>query len=1564
MANEFIARKGLISSGSINVSGSITASGFFGTASIANKVVGGTQLYVPLWSTSSTLSSSLLFQTGSSILLGATTQHTPTAPDRFGVFAGVTDSYNLISAHGEIDSYLQLNIKNFSTAATASSDIVATADTGDELGGFIDFGINSSTYGLVDGIGGPLDAYLYSTGSDLLIGNTTPDKRIILFTGGGNAANNARVYIDATGSVGINTSQPTTGNPEALVVQALTNSYNLITAKATLDNYAQINIKNLSGGTTASADIVATNNTGNETTNYIDMGINSDQYNQPGLVGGPNDAYMYSTGNMLHIGNATPGQHIMFFAGGIDAEANNKLTLDANNQHSLSGSLNVTGSVNVLDNVINNLTASHAMTASYVAGAVSDWNTLQNKPEGLVSNSAQYPGWVTASSQIQLNAITGTSFSNSAFYFPNNLRVDGTLTAQEINTEYVSSSVIYESGSSKFGDTNDDVMSVTGSIRVLGGNISGSFIGLLSESTQVNYTQLQNIPVDIVSSSTQVKKFLPIGTVSESLQYPGWVTASSQIDYNLIQNKLSGAISSSTQFNALSNTSSSFATSASYAPFILPNGIFSSSLQVDYNQIQNQPTTIETASYVEFGNIANKPILISSSLQINTGSFSGSITTASFATTASYAPTILPNGLFSSSLQVDYTDIQNKPTTIETASYVQFSNIANKPTLISSSTQFTNITEPFTGSFTGSFTGEFIGTASFSTTASYVLPSGLPSGSVSSSAQINYTQIQNKPTTIETASYVEFVNVVNKPELISSSQQINTGSFTGSFTGNIFGDTVSASVLYVNGNITQPSQSSHTASLNYLEIPATSAKVALSTRGKILYSNFFSNTGSLPDPSLYHGMFTHVHSEGAAYYSHGSNGWVKLWDQFNVPVLVSASLQFNPTSSFSGSFSGSFTGNGSGLTNIIPDGTISSSAQVTASINGAIITPAEVSGSTIHADIVMAHKWLELYPTSETITPDPDSAYFYISGSNNDLWYTHKTDSTVNFDWIEGALETGLLHGGIAGFNGSDVYIRSGSGIIVTHGATTGSAPSPTINYVKWPVITGSIDVTNGFVTYLAINANGILESSSTKFSSLDYHDKIPLGAVGHFNNVAIVAKGEQVNTQYSQIAQITDFARNFGPIKVSGYGITAQSGSLKFTRAAGNAFIYGGFYSQNPETPSNFQSTAVNTGSLAYIYRSGSGYDVDANNNNFYTEIKPGFYDDNSGTPAALASNEWSIQRVFIEPVTGIHYIYYGQTKYTSLANALTNLTTDTFAEGPATTLFTVFIGYIIAKGNTTNLLDTTENNIVNAGLFRNTSAGSVGGGAAAQLLNDLSDVTVTAPTNGEALIYSSGNWINGVPSNAVSASFATTSSFATSASYAPAAPVSFNDITNKPALVSSSLQFTNPAEPFTGSFSGSFSGDGSNVTGVISASYASNTSNTGRKIVNSIPFIVGERLELQNIGAGVDEIDTGLRTEVNLTNVDLIQVSARVERGTGSDSELRVQYSTDENTWNNLTTVTGVNAGARVDLLTAGTILTSELAIASGAKTTVILRLVTTSGTGLSAQLGNVVLHTIYQL
>jgi len=152
------------------------------------------------------------------------------------------------------------------------------------------------------------------------------------------------IYQSGSSTVIINQDNATTANPEALYVyQPSQTSFNVISGKGNLNNYLQLNIQNTNQGTSASSDVVATADNGNETTNYIDMGINSENYSQ-NFVGAANDAYLYSTGRHLHIGN-TSNFPVQIFAGGSDVDIHNKLELNPNNQHLMSGSLDVSGSI-------------------------------------------------------------------------------------------------------------------------------------------------------------------------------------------------------------------------------------------------------------------------------------------------------------------------------------------------------------------------------------------------------------------------------------------------------------------------------------------------------------------------------------------------------------------------------------------------------------------------------------------------------------------------------------------------------------------------------------------------------------------------------------------------------------------------------------------------------------------------------------------------------------------------------------------------------------------------------------------------------------------------------------------------------------------------------------------------------------------------------------------------------------------------------------------------------------------------------------------------------------------
>ena len=87
------------------------------------------------------------------------------------------------------------------------------------------------------------------------------------------------------------------------------------------DSYLQIVTKNHSDGVSASSDYVATNDIGDDTAHYIDMGIVSSNYTDalwPILAA--NDGYVYINGGSLRIGTDTATKDIKFFTGGTLVE--------------------------------------------------------------------------------------------------------------------------------------------------------------------------------------------------------------------------------------------------------------------------------------------------------------------------------------------------------------------------------------------------------------------------------------------------------------------------------------------------------------------------------------------------------------------------------------------------------------------------------------------------------------------------------------------------------------------------------------------------------------------------------------------------------------------------------------------------------------------------------------------------------------------------------------------------------------------------------------------------------------------------------------------------------------------------------------------------------------------------------------------------------------------------------------------------------------------------------------------------------------------------------------------
>jgi Chaperone of endosialidase len=108
-----------------------------------------------------------------------------TYPEKLIVDAGSTGNtnyQNVIVGKGNTNSYAQLNIQNGSAGTAASSDVVATANNGSETTNFIDMGINGGGNTSTGVLGGANTAYLYATGSDFVIGNSTNAKDLVFYT--------------------------------------------------------------------------------------------------------------------------------------------------------------------------------------------------------------------------------------------------------------------------------------------------------------------------------------------------------------------------------------------------------------------------------------------------------------------------------------------------------------------------------------------------------------------------------------------------------------------------------------------------------------------------------------------------------------------------------------------------------------------------------------------------------------------------------------------------------------------------------------------------------------------------------------------------------------------------------------------------------------------------------------------------------------------------------------------------------------------------------------------------------------------------------------------------------------------------------------------------------------------------------------------------------------------------------------------------------------------------------------------------------------------------------------
>lgn len=174
-----------------------------------------------------------------------------------------------IEGNGNSNNYFESVWQNANTGNNSSTDLVLVADSGNDSVNFIDLGINGSGYNQsAFNIGGALDAYLYSSNSNLAIG-TAANNGTITFHANGTTSTDAKMYINATAVTVTNT------------VSFTANVAKITTANVgTLNSNVQVYISNTNGNTTitptslAIANVATINSTGIFTVNSVVLASN------------------------------------------------------------------------------------------------------------------------------------------------------------------------------------------------------------------------------------------------------------------------------------------------------------------------------------------------------------------------------------------------------------------------------------------------------------------------------------------------------------------------------------------------------------------------------------------------------------------------------------------------------------------------------------------------------------------------------------------------------------------------------------------------------------------------------------------------------------------------------------------------------------------------------------------------------------------------------------------------------------------------------------------------------------------------------------------------------------------------------------------------------------------------------------------------------------------------------------------------------------------------------------------------------------------------------------------
>ncbi len=288
---------------------------------------------------------------------------------------------------------------------------------------------------------------------------------------------------------------------------------------------------------------------------------------------------------------------------------------------------------------------------------------------------------------------------------------------------------------------------------------------------------------------------------------------------------------------------------------------------------------------------------------------------------------------------------------------------------------------------------------------------------------------------------------------------------------------------------------------------------------------------------------------------------------------------------------------------------------------------------------------------------------------------------------------TGLtrLASGILSINAGDntlIDIAAGTGQVVDN---TSDPSSPALIEVSWEAFTALTDdflLTDPTTNWFIDRAGDVQQATGFR-TGTERRDLIHLGFSVHASmttqqsvgNVGLVA-GENAGMTF-------DMGAALGDINIFGNKYTANGVNLLMDKDAGE--VFGGDTTIGPVSNPNYKTTAAETGITTYLYTFQPVVPGDPFDSVVEADLDPNFFDDGSGTLAAMSANKFQIQRIVFEPRTGLTILEYGQKQYNSLSEAIAGINENGITTNPNLRGL-LLRGWVVMRAGTTDLTDASD--------------------------------------------------------------------------------------------------------------------------------------------------------------------------------------------------------------------------------------------------------------------------------